>query len=69
MFGILLVEIQYLCKVRYGFIEPMHRNKTNITYLSQHRAQQAQEIGDPRSNTIQHDFDISEAQKKTRTKQ
>ena len=27
MFGILLIEIQYLCKV------PMHRNKPNITYL------------------------------------
>ena len=33
MFGILLVEIQYLCKVRLAFIEPMHRNKPNITYL------------------------------------
>ena len=34
MFSI-LPEIQYLCKVRYGFIEPMHRNKPNITYLLQ----------------------------------
>ena len=33
MFGILSVEIQYLCKVQYGLIEPMHRNKPNITYL------------------------------------
>ena len=33
MFGILSVEIQYLCKVReMAFIEPMHRNKPNITY-------------------------------------
>ena len=34
MFSILPVEIQYLCKVRYGLhIEPMSRNKPNIINL------------------------------------
>ena len=34
MFGILLVEIQYRFRCDMAFIEPMHRNKPNITYCN-----------------------------------